>query len=87
MNKISLLTLLFLGYFITGCANNTPQVDTDNDGVPNYIDLCKNTSRLAFVDKYGCAIDSDKDGVADIYDKCPHTPFLKIVNSQGCPKR
>ncbi len=87
MSKYSILLSLTLGLLASGCATyNLTTRDSDQDGVNNYSDICKNTPKLAIVDKYGCAIDSDHDGVIDIYDKCPNTPFLTIVKSNGCPK-
>ncbi len=59
--------------------------DSDNDGVFDKNDKCKNTPSDIRVDASGCAIDSDKDGVADYLDKCPNTPKGFKVNSDGCP--
>jgi len=75
------LTILI---FLSGCSYQNLQIDSDNDGVYDYIDTCKNTPSLAKVNNYGCAIDSDNDGVIDLYDKCPNTPILDKVNSNGC---
>ncbi|MRI34687.1 hypothetical protein EOPP23_17020 [Endozoicomonas sp. OPT23] len=59
-------------------------VDSDNDGVPNYLDLCPNTPANTPVDASGCP-DSDKDGVADNVDQCPNTPPGTRVDDKGCP--
>jgi len=83
MHKISIF-LLFLVLLISGCAQTSPSLDSDSDGVPNYMDICKNTPTLASVDKFGCALDSDHDGVINLYDKCLHTSILDIVNKNGC---
>ncbi len=83
MYKISILSL-FLALLISGCMQTSPSLDSDSDGVPNYMDICKSTPALASVDRFGCALDSDHDGVIDLYDKCPHTPILDIVNRNGC---
>ncbi len=78
---------LIISVFLTGCATKNIQIDSDNDGVYDYIDICKNTPTLAEVDKYGCALDSDNDGVINLYDKCKKTPLLDIVNANGCSKK
>ncbi len=83
MHKLSIFSL-FLVLLISGCAQSSLPLDSDSDGVPNYMDICKNTPALAVVDKFGCALDSDHDGVINLYDKCPHTPILNIVNRNGC---
>ncbi len=85
MMKYSIFLSFLLSLLVSGCAINSLTTDKDQDGVADSIDICKNTPKLAIVDKFGCAADSDHDGVVDLYDKCPKTPFLKIVNSKGCP--
>jgi len=70
---------------VTMYVKNPKEKDSDNDGVVNSKDKCKNTPRGIQVDLYGCALDSDKDGVADYLDKCPNTPKGFKVNSDGCP--
>jgi OOP family OmpA-OmpF porin len=59
--------------------------DSDNDGVPDYLDKCPDTPKGITVDKFGCPIDSDKDGVPDYLDKCPNTPLGVAVDKLGCP--
>jgi len=59
-------------------------VDSDKDGVANYLDKCPNTPAGVKVDAKGCAIDSDKDGVANYLDKCPNTPAGVKVDAKGC---
>ncbi len=59
--------------------------DSDNDGIIDSKDKCKNTPKDIKVNSYGCAIDSDRDGVADYLDKCLNTPRGFKVNSDGCP--
>ena len=83
MIKISLLAV-FTTILLGGCAQSSLPQDADKDGVPDYMDICKNTPALVLVDKFGCALDADRDGVINIYDKCPNTPFLATVNSNGC---
>jgi OOP family OmpA-OmpF porin len=60
-------------------------LDSDKDGVPDYLDKCPNTPSGVAVDKDGCPIDSDKDGVPDYLDKCPNTPAGVAVDKNGCP--
>jgi outer membrane protein OmpA-like peptidoglycan-associated protein len=59
--------------------------DSDNDGVPDYLDKCPNTPAGVKVDKDGCPLDSDGDGVPDYLDKCPDTPAGVKVDKDGCP--
>lgn len=60
-------------------------IDSDGDGVPDYLDKCPNTPEGVSVDKNGCPIDSDGDGVPDYLDKCPDTPKGVAVDGNGCP--
>jgi OOP family OmpA-OmpF porin len=60
-------------------------LDSDKDGVPDYLDKCPNTPAGVVVDKDGCPVDSDKDGVPDYLDKCPNTPAGVVVDNDGCP--
>jgi len=60
-------------------------IDSDNDGVADYLDKCPDTPANVKVDKNGCPIDSDNDGVADYLDKCPDTPKDFKVDQNGCP--
>jgi len=55
-------------------------VDTDGDGVADYLDKCPQQPGSAALG--GCP-DTDKDGVADINDKCPTVPGL--AKFAGCP--
>ena len=63
-------------------------LDSDQDGVPDYMDLCPGTPPEArkYVDAHGCPLDGDQDGVLDYKDKCPDTPFeqRKFVDKNGC---
>ena len=59
-------------------------VDSDNDGVADYLDKCPNTPAGVKVDAKGCPVDSDNDGVADYLDKCPNTPAGMKVDKNGC---
>ena len=64
-------------------------IDTDGDGVPDYIDECPGTPQEAYgkVDAKGCPIDTDGDGVPDYLDQCPGTPAEAYgkVDEKGCP--
>jgi OOP family OmpA-OmpF porin len=60
-------------------------LDSDKDGVADYLDRCPNTPAGATVDASGCPLDSDKDGVYDYMDKCPNTPLGVAVDATGCP--
>lgn len=59
--------------------------DSDNDGVPDNRDACRNTPAGAQVDSRGCEIDSDRDGVVDSRDNCPDTSMNLSVDANGCP--
>jgi outer membrane protein OmpA-like peptidoglycan-associated protein len=60
-------------------------VDSDGDGVPDYMDKCPNTPKGVKVDTFGCPLDADGDGVPDYLDNCPDTPHGVAVDSHGCP--
>jgi OOP family OmpA-OmpF porin len=62
-----------------------PPLDSDGDGVPDYLDKCPDTPLGVSVDAAGCPIDSDGDGVPDYLDKCPDTPLGVSVDAAGCP--
>ena len=59
-------------------------IDSDSDGVPDYLDNCNNTPRNILIDETGCPIDLDNDGVPDYLDKCPNTPQNVLVDENGC---
>jgi outer membrane protein OmpA-like peptidoglycan-associated protein len=60
-------------------------VDSDGDGVPDYMDKCPGTPKGVKVDMMGCPLDTDGDGVPDYLDKCPDTPKGVAVDASGCP--
>jgi len=62
-------------------------LDSDGDGVPDYLDECPGSPAGArgFVNASGCPFDTDNDGVPDYLDKCPNTPTGIQVDSVGCP--
>jgi outer membrane protein OmpA-like peptidoglycan-associated protein len=63
-------------------------IDSDGDGVYDYLDLCPGTpaAAIGMVDQNGCPLDTDKDGVYDYMDECPETPAVarNFVDSVGC---
>ncbi len=59
-------------------------IDSDGDGVYDYMDDCPDTPEGVVVDASGCPVDSDGDGVADGLDACPGTPRGAIVDHRGC---
>ncbi len=59
------------------------QTDTDQDGVPDYLDKCAKTPLEAIVDENGCPLDTDNDGVPDYYDEELNTPEGNFVNEYG----
>jgi len=64
---------------------STTMMDSDNDGVPDNSDACRNTPAGTQVDSRGCEIDSDRDGVVDSRDNCPDTTANLAVDNVGCP--
>jgi len=59
-------------------------LDSDGDGVFDYLDKCPGTPAGVKVDAVGCPLDTDGDGVYDYLDKCPGTPAGAKVNTEGC---
>ncbi|EPC04322.1 flagellar motor protein MotB [Litchfieldella anticariensis FP35 = DSM 16096] len=59
-------------------------LDSDGDGVPDYLDQCPGTPAGVEVNAQGCPLDSDGDGVPDYRDQCPDTPAGAEVNALGC---
>ena len=55
-------------------------VDTDGDGIPDYLDECPDVYGLAEFN--GCP-DSDGDGIPDHLDECPYE--AGPVENKGCP--
>ena len=68
-----------------GCA--TVELDEDDDGVTDDLDVCPQTNASMSVDGFGCAEDQkdgDLDGVMNLYDACPNTPLGRTVDAAGC---
>jgi OOP family OmpA-OmpF porin len=59
-------------------------LDSDEDAVPDGIDVCPNSPQGAVVDVNGCPVDTDGDGVFDGLDECPGTPVGALVDALGC---
>jgi OOP family OmpA-OmpF porin len=59
-------------------------IDSDGDGVYDYLDQCSGTPKGAMVDSMGCPTDSDGDMIYDYLDKCPGTPKDATVDERGC---
>ena len=59
-------------------------MDSDNDGVMDSMDLCPNTPAGMGVDATGCNNDLDADGVINSLDKCPNTAKGTVVDAVGC---
>ena len=61
-------------------------LDSDRDGVRDWLDRCPATPRGARADLLGCPHDADGDGVPDGLDRCPDTARGARVDSLGCPR-
>lgn len=59
-------------------------IDSDEDGVYDYMDMCPDTPLGAVVSKQGCSIDNDGDGVINDDDDCPDTLADVEVDENGC---
>jgi hypothetical protein len=64
------------------------QVDTDEDGIADIFDKCRETPKGVKVDKNGCPQvnekDRDADGVLDVVDRCRDTKAGDKVDKEGC---
>ena len=70
-----------------GCSQS--ELDDDEDGVKNNLDLCPGTPPSVDVDSDGCSVeqrtsDSDGDGLNDPEDDCPDTGAGLDVDENGC---
>jgi outer membrane protein OmpA-like peptidoglycan-associated protein len=52
-------------------------LDTDRDGVPDFLDRCPRTPMDMPVNRLGCPLDTDGDGSPDYKDNCPGRPIEK----------
>ena len=64
------------------------QQDTDEDGIADIFDKCRETPKGVKVDKNGCPQvnekDRDGDGVLDVVDRCRDTKSGDKVDKEGC---
>lgn len=70
----------------TSTKKSSLRVDSDGDGVPDYLDRCPDLKGSK--DNNGCPfVDSDKDGIPDEKDKCPNQPETVngYLDDDGCP--
>lgn len=84
-NQIS--TILPIADDITLKFNICSNLDSDDDGLTDDLDLCENTPAGEAVDENGCSSsqkDSDNDGFTDNLDLCPETPAGETVDQNGC---
>ena len=68
-----------------GCHES--ELDTDEDGVTDDLDVCPQTPNTEVADSNGCSPsqrDTDNDGVTDDIDDCSQTPNGESVNAVGC---
>ncbi len=59
----------------------TDNIDTDEDGIDDFNDICPATPLGVKVGFDGCPLDEDRDGVPDYLDKQPNTPFDAVAVS------
>ncbi len=71
-----------------GAPKKEKGVDTDEDGIADILDKCRETPKGVKVDKNGCPQVNDKDrdgdGVLDVVDKCRDTKAGDKVDKEGC---
>jgi len=58
-------------------------IDSDKDGVSDWIDQCPNTEPGVRVNENGCPLDKDRDGVPDYKDEEPNTVKGSVVDEFG----
>ncbi|KAA5538686.1 alpha/beta hydrolase [Adhaeribacter rhizoryzae] len=58
-------------------------IDTDQDGIHDFLDECPETPGNVKVDRHGCPVDSDKDGLPDYQDPCPTQPGIPCADADG----
>jgi len=76
------------------CTDEYCDLDSDGDGVNDYLDFCPTVGTDDFglgINNIGCPIepiDFDKDGIPDIEDRCPTLgamTFGTVIDDSGCP--
>lgn len=69
-------------------SKKSKQPDTDEDGIADIFDKCRETPKGVKVDKNGCPQvnekDRDADGVLDVVDRCRDTKAGDAVDKEGC---
>ena len=68
-----------------GCHES--ELDTDEDGVTDDVDICPQTPSAEVADDTGCSPsqrDTDSDGIKDNLDQCPGTPANDLADQDGC---
>lgn len=70
-------------YQMNGCIIPKSGTDSDNDGIPNQLDLDNHSTEGARIDANGKEVDSDGDGIPDSKDLEANTPKGSKVDSQG----
>lgn len=66
---------------LMGVLSRECPLDTDQDGVPDYVDTCPGTPRGVMVDNRGCPLDSDSDSLPDFRDQCPAIPQGFLIDN------
>lgn len=93
-NKASKYSVLFSREELSSESSSVPvdkqgcALDTDRDGVVDYLDYCPDNTPLeisAGVSKNGCSRQSDKDGTPDYRDRCEDTKSGQKTDRFGCP--
>lgn len=74
---------LFTSIGLTMDISSKKNLDSDDDGVLDKVDLCPYTTPGMKVNQQGCPVDNDNDGVLNEVDKCPDLAGLLTLN--GCP--
>ena len=82
--KTNLIFAAVLLISVAASAQAPNGLDSDADGVMNFLDKCPATPANTVVDALGCFPDADSDGVTDSADKCPGTPGRTAVDTVGC---
>jgi hypothetical protein len=68
----------------------TGNLDNDDDGYENWVDICPNSNSSETVFSGGCNFsqqDSDGDGVTNLIDGCPGTAEGAVIDLNGCSKQ
>ena len=82
----NIVTLLGLSIPFGSSTNKSVELDSDNDGIVDSIDVCPTTEANTKVNAIGCKIeqDDDHDSIINENDKCPDTKIGATVDATGC---